>query len=139
MARTKQTARKSTSGKASRTQLASSSRPQYCFDYRNLPLQQHVVLKEPIVSDTAMGSTAATASEAQMKVFSTLDLRVIIMSQLSHSSLLTAKLVNKTWANLLENAEIQAFLFERPRPKELAQYTEAYSDISPLPSLESTI
>jgi hypothetical protein len=92
-------------------------------------LQQHVVSEEPIIPDTATASNAAIASEAQMKVLSTLDVLVIILSQLPHSSLLKAKLVNKTWAGVFENVEIQASLFVRPRPKESALYTETYSDL----------
>ncbi|RDL31798.1 Uncharacterized protein BP5553_09200 [Venustampulla echinocandica] len=130
MARTKQTARKSTSGPAPRVQLSGSFRPGgYRFNYGNLPLQQHVVSKEPIIPDTAMASNAAMTSDAQMKVFSTPEILVIILSQLPHTSLLKAKLVNKTWASLSENVEIQASLFERPRPKESALYAETYSDL----------
>ncbi|KFY52890.1 hypothetical protein V496_08095 [Pseudogymnoascus sp. VKM F-4515 (FW-2607)] len=129
MARTKQTARKSTGGKAPRKQLAGSSRSgRYCFDYGNLPLQR-VASNEPIVPDTVKDSNATTGLEAQMNVLSTPDILVIILSQLPHSALLTAKLVNKTWANVFENAEIQASLFGRPRPKESARYTEVYSDL----------
>ncbi|OBT67252.1 hypothetical protein VE03_02675 [Pseudogymnoascus sp. 23342-1-I1] len=132
MARTKQTARRSTAGIAPRRQLAGAGGSQpirYDFDYGNLPLKQYVVSKEPIIPGTAMDSNAAAPSEAQMKVFSTPEMLAIILSQLPHSSLLTAKLVNKTWAGLFENAEIRASLFECPRPKELALYTEAYSDL----------
>ncbi|KFX98178.1 hypothetical protein O988_04475 [Pseudogymnoascus sp. VKM F-3808] len=64
-----------------------------------------------------------------MKVLSTPDVLVIILSQLPHSSLLKAKLVNETWAGVFENVEIQASLFVRPRPKESALYTETYSDL----------
>lgn len=76
-----------------------------------------------------VASNAAMPSEAQMKVFSTRDVLVIILSLLPHSSLLTAKLVNKTWASLFENVEIKTSLFECPRPKESSLYTETYSDL----------
>lgn len=97
--------------------------------YGNLPLQQDVVSEEGVIPNTGMASDAAMTSDAQTKVFSTPDVLVIILSQLPHSSLLTAKLVNKTWASLFENAEIKASLFECPRPKESALYTETYSDL----------
>lgn len=54
---------------------------------------------------------------------------MIILSQLPHSSLLKAKLVSKTWASVFDNVEIRASLFECPRPKESALYTETYSDL----------
>ncbi|KFY30523.1 hypothetical protein V494_08124 [Pseudogymnoascus sp. VKM F-4513 (FW-928)] len=126
MARTKQTARRSTNGPAPRLPLG--DRPvYYWFKHGNIPLQ-HAVSKEPINPDTARAPNATT-SDAQMKVFSTPDVLIIILSQLPHSSLLNAKLVNKTWASLFDHVEIQASLFERPRPKGSALYTEAYSDL----------
>ncbi|KFZ20033.1 hypothetical protein V502_03381 [Pseudogymnoascus sp. VKM F-4520 (FW-2644)] len=130
MARTKQTARKSTGGPAPRAQICGSYQPVcYRFDYGNVPLQ-HAVSKEGVIPNTAMvASNAEVPSDAQMKVFSTPDVLVIILSQLPHSSLLTAKRVNKTWASLFENVEIKASLFECPRPKESALYTETYSDL----------
>ncbi|KFY31933.1 hypothetical protein V493_00671 [Pseudogymnoascus sp. VKM F-4281 (FW-2241)] len=128
MARTRQTARKSTSGPAPRRPLGRNY--SYSFDHGILPLQHAVVVsKEPIVSSTPEAFEAATTSDAQIKVFSTPDILIIILSQLPHSSLLKAKLVNKTWASLFENVEIKASLFERPRPRGSAQYTEAYSDL----------
>ncbi|KAH8812177.1 hypothetical protein F5884DRAFT_750498 [Xylogone sp. PMI_703] len=69
------------------------------------------------------------SSNAQTTVLSTPDLLVCILSQLPHSSLLKAKLVNKTWASIFEVVYIKAALFEQPRPKELDLYTETYSDI----------
>ena len=71
----------------------------------------------------------AMTSNAQRQVLSTPELLVSILSQLPHSSLLKAKLVNKTWASLFKHVEIQAALFECPRPKESALYTERYSDV----------
>ncbi|RDL41474.1 Uncharacterized protein BP5553_01453 [Venustampulla echinocandica] len=68
-------------------------------------------------------------SNAQKTVLSTPDLLISILSQLPHSSLLKAKLVNKTWASLFKHVEIKAALFERPRPKGSALYTETYSDV----------
>src|ERR1700712_5035117 len=68
-------------------------------------------------------------SYPQKRVLSTPDLLILILSQLPHSSLLKAKLVNKTWASLFEHVQIQAALFERPRPKDSALYTETYSDL----------
>ncbi|KFY79832.1 hypothetical protein V499_01265 [Pseudogymnoascus sp. VKM F-103] len=132
MARTKQTARRSTGGAAPRAQLAGSyQRGAYLFDYGNLPVQQHddVSEEEPIIPDIPIVLNAATTSGAQTEVFSTPDVLVIILSQLPHSSLLNAKLVNKTWASLFDNVEIRASLFECPRPKESALYTETYSDL----------
>lgn len=76
-----------------------------------------------------MGPDTAIPSEAQKTVLSTPDLLIIILSQLPHSSLLKAKLVNKTWASLFGHVEIQAALFNSPRPKGSALYTEAYSDL----------
>lgn len=130
MARTKQTARQSTVGRGLGLHLArSSQRRSYRFKYGNLPLQQLSASKEHIIPDAAVDSNATVASDAQMKVFSTPDVLVIILSQLPHSSLLKAKLVNKTWASVFKNPEIQASLFERPRPKNSALYTETYSDL----------
>ncbi|KAH8805449.1 hypothetical protein F5884DRAFT_799303 [Xylogone sp. PMI_703] len=71
----------------------------------------------------------AMTSSAQNKVLSTPDFLVSILSQLPHSSLLKAKLVNKTWASLFKLVDIQAALFEVPRPKEAALYAETYSDV----------
>ncbi|RFU24650.1 hypothetical protein B7463_g11687, partial [Scytalidium lignicola] len=68
-------------------------------------------------------------SNAQNTVLSTPDLLICILSQLPHSSLLKAKLVSKTWASLFKLVDIQAALFEHPRPKVSALYTETYSDI----------
>ncbi|KFY28288.1 hypothetical protein V491_00539 [Pseudogymnoascus sp. VKM F-3775] len=129
MARTKQTARPSTVGRAPRIRLASSRRGSYRFKYGNLPLQHLSTSKKPVIPDTTVDSNAEIASDAQMKVFSTPEVLVIILSQLPHSSLLKAKLVNKTWTSVFENPEIQASLFERPRPKNSALYTETYSDL----------
>ncbi|KFY05772.1 hypothetical protein V492_08308 [Pseudogymnoascus sp. VKM F-4246] len=126
MARTKQTARRSTGGAAPRIPLG--SRPVcYGFKHGKIPLQ-HAVSKKPLVRDTAKASNVTT-SNAQMKVLSSPDILIIILSQLPHSSLLNAKLVNKTWASLFDHVEIKASLFERPRPKGSALYTEAYSDL----------
>ncbi|KAH7420100.1 hypothetical protein BKA64DRAFT_652369 [Cadophora sp. MPI-SDFR-AT-0126] len=124
MARTKQTARKSTSGAAPRRQLAGlHHRSYHSLKYSQLPSHRHTLTSHPINSSTSK------ASKAQDKVLSTPDLLIIILSQLPHSSLLKAKLVNKTWASLFGNVEIQAALFVNPRPKESAMYTEMYSDL----------
>ncbi|KAH8595365.1 hypothetical protein B0O99DRAFT_686787 [Bisporella sp. PMI_857] len=129
MARTKQTARKSTGGPAPRRRLAGSHGVYYDLVDRIPSLQQHIVPKKAMTPDTAMTSNAAITSNAQKTVLSTPDLLVLILSQLPHSSLLRAKLVNKTWASLFEHVEIKVALFERPGPKGSALYTETYSDI----------
>ncbi|OBT73172.1 hypothetical protein VF21_07919 [Pseudogymnoascus sp. 05NY08] len=131
MARTKQTARKSTGGAAPRSQLASGSRQRgaYLFSYGDLPVRHDDVSEEPIIPDISMVLNTETTSDAQTEVFSTPDVLVIILSQLPHSFLLKAKLVNKTWASVFDNVEIRASLFECPRPKESALYTETYSDL----------
>ncbi|PVH73060.1 hypothetical protein DL98DRAFT_520153 [Cadophora sp. DSE1049] len=124
MARTKQTARKSTGGAAPRRQLAGLHRSSYhSLKYRQLLSQQHITPVLPLLLDKAI------PSNAQKKVLSTPDLLIIILSQLPHSSLLKAKLVSKTWASLFGNVEIQAALFVSPRPKGSAMYTEMYSDL----------
>lgn len=101
----------------------------YIFSYGDLPVQDDDVSKEPIIPDISMASNTATTSDAQTEVLSTPDVLVIILSQLPHSSLLKAKLVNKTWASVFDNVEIRASLFECPRPKDSALYTETYSDL----------
>lgn len=66
---------------------------------------------------------------AQEEVLSSPDLLLIILSQLPHSSLLRAQRVNRTWASLFRHAEIQAALFQAPRPDDSASYAEIHSDI----------
>jgi len=122
MARTKQTARRSTGGQAPRRPIY-HRRAWHNLTYEQLPLQQHIALINATILDTAV------ASDAQREVLSAPDLLLLILSQLPHSSLLKAKLVNKTWASLFKHVEIQAALFERPRPKESALYAETYSDL----------
>ncbi|KAK0109261.1 hypothetical protein ONS96_003083 [Cadophora gregata f. sp. sojae] len=124
MARTKQTARKSTGGVAPRRQLAGLHRSNYhSLKYPNFLSQPYTGASDPI------NPNPASASGAQEKVLSTPDLLIIILSQLPHSSLLKAKLVNRTWASLFENVEIQAAMFMSPRPKGSAEYAERYSDL----------
>jgi hypothetical protein len=69
------------------------------------------------------------SSEAQKTVLSTPDILVLILSQLPHSSLLQAQLVNTTWAGLYNHVQIQAALFRCPRPPASALYCEPYSDL----------
>jgi hypothetical protein len=76
-----------------------------------------------------MMSYKEMTSNAEIRVLSTPDLLILILSQLPHSSLLKAKLVNTTWACLFKHVEIQAALFKRPWPKGSALYTETYSDV----------
>ncbi|KAJ3495215.1 hypothetical protein NLG97_g3554 [Lecanicillium saksenae] len=66
---------------------------------------------------------------AQARVLSSPELLVNILSQLPHSSLLKAQRVHKTWADLFATVEIQAALFQRPRPARSPEYVEPYSDI----------
>jgi len=82
-----------------------------------------------MASDTVSTPHEAFSSAAQKKVLSAPDLLVIILSQLPHSSLLNAKSVNKTWASLFGHVEIQAALFQYPRPNGSALYVEPHSDI----------
>lgn len=82
-----------------------------------------------MIPDTVSISREAISSAAQKTVLSTPDLLLIILSQLPHSSLLKAKCVNRTWASLFGQVEIQAALFQRPRPKGSALYVETHSDI----------
>lgn len=82
-----------------------------------------------MIPDTVSIPREAVSSVAQRTVLSTPDLLVIILSQLPHSSLLKAKRVNRTWASLFGHVEIQASLFQHPRPKGSALYVETHSDI----------
>ena len=82
-----------------------------------------------MIPDTVPIPREAISSAAQKTVLSTPDLLVIILSQLPHSSLLKAKRVNRTWASLFGHVEIQAALFQHPRPKGSALYVETHSDI----------
>lgn len=130
MARTKQTARKSTGGAAPRRQLAgSSSYPPLYYSYGKRPSQQQLISETPMIPDTVSITYEAISSAAQKTVLSTPDLLVIILSQLPHSALLKAKRVNRTWASLFGYVEIQAALFQHPRPKGSALYVEIHSDI----------
>ena len=130
MARTKQTARKSTGGAAPRRQLAgSSSYPPLYYSYGKRPSQQQLISETPMIPDTVSITYEAISSAAQKTVLSTPDLLVIILSQLPHSALLKAKRVNRTWASLFGYVEIQAALFQHPRPKVSALYVEIHSDI----------
>ncbi|KIM93927.1 hypothetical protein OIDMADRAFT_184611 [Oidiodendron maius Zn] len=130
MARTRQTARKSTGGKAPRTQLAGSIRhPPLYYNYGKRPSQQQIISETPTIPDPASIPCEAISSAAQKTVLSTPDLLVIILSQLPHSSLLKAKRVNRTWASVFGYVEIQAALFQHPRPKGSALYVETHSDI----------
>lgn len=129
MARTKQTARKSTSGAAPRTQLAGGhNRPRY-YNYGKRPSKQQIISDPPMIPDTLSTPCNEAVSFAAKTVLSTPELLVIILSQLPHSSLLKAKRVNKTWASLFGHVEIQAALFLHPRPKVSALYVETQSDI----------
>ena len=130
MARKKQTARPSTGEKACWKPLASSrSHAPLYYNYGKRPSQQHINSENHLVPNTASNPHTAMSSAAQEMVLSTPDLLIIILSQLPHSSLLKAKGVNKTWASLFGHAEIQAALFQRPRPKASAMHAETYSDI----------
>ncbi|KAJ2979514.1 hypothetical protein NQ176_g3205 [Zarea fungicola] len=80
-------------------------------------------------SNQTAPSEAESGPAAQRTVLSTPDLLIIILSQLPHSSLLKAQRVNKTWAGLFDNVELQAALFRQPRPKGSALYVEAHSDV----------
>jgi hypothetical protein len=86
-----------------------------------------------IAVDNSLKFTArkqmTTPSRAQRTVLATPELLVLILSQLPHSSLLRAKLVNTTWASVFEFPEVQAALFLCPRPKNAALYAEPYSDL----------
>ncbi|KAJ3495627.1 hypothetical protein NLG97_g3255 [Lecanicillium saksenae] len=157
MARTKQTTRRSTGGKAPRKALASVScswdySPSYYNYGKRLPNR-----RSPSIDSTASEeytsstkgtfykesgpSTApappvslpiisgSTDSAAQRAVLSSPDLLLIILSQLPHSSLLKTQSVNKIWASLFDHVEIQAALFQKPRPRGAAAYVEPYSDI----------
>ncbi|KAE9364040.1 hypothetical protein N431DRAFT_432146 [Stipitochalara longipes BDJ] len=130
MARTKQTARKSTGGAAPRRQLAGSGShlPLY-YNYGKRPSQQQIISENPTIPDTVSITREAISSAAQKTVLSAPDLLVIILSQLPHSSLLKAKRVNRTWASLFGHVEIQAALFQHPRPKGSALCVETHSDI----------
>jgi hypothetical protein len=129
MARTKQTARKSTGGVAPRRQLAGSSRlPVLYYNYGRRPSHQQKISADP-ATPQIVTSTRADCSAAQRTVLYTPELIVIILSQLPHSSLLKAKSVNKTWASLFGYIEIQASLFLRPRPAGSALYVQTQSDI----------
>ena len=131
MARTKQTARHSTGGIAPRTALAGGRFPisWYRVDYGNLPWRQYTVSNDSSTDDKSTDLEAGTTSAAQTQVLSSPDVLIIILSQLPHSSLLKARLVNKTWASLFGHVEILASLFQCPRPEGAAQYTEPYSDL----------
>jgi F-box domain len=130
MARTKQTARKSRGGAAPRTQLAGSRShlPLY-YNYGKRSSHQQIISESSTIPDTVSIPREAISSAAQKTVLSTPDLLVIILSQLPHSSLLKAKRVNRTWASLFGHVEIQAALFQHPRPKGSASYVETHSDI----------
>jgi hypothetical protein len=130
MARTNQTARKSIGGAAPRRQLAgSSSQPPLYYNYGKRPSQNQIVSENPVIPDIVSIPREAISLAATKSVLSTPDLLVIILSQLPHSSLLKAKRVNRTWASLCGHIEIQAALFQHPRPKGSALYVETHSDI----------
>ncbi|KAJ6787214.1 hypothetical protein PWT90_06707 [Aphanocladium album] len=133
MARTKQTARRSTGGKAPRKRLASVSctwdrSPRY-YSYSKLSVRCPSTSADITPSETLPVICADADSAAQRAVLSTPDLLIIILSQLPHSSLLKAQRVNRTWASLFDHVEIQAALFKKPRPNQSAAYVEIYSDI----------
>lgn len=130
MARIRQTARKSTGGTAPRRPLRNVDRePSRYLNDRRSSSQRQIRLKGSRVHNTRSKARQNTSSPAQKRVLSSPDLLIIILSQLPHSSLLTAKGVNRTWASLFEHVEIRAALFQVPRPKGSAIYTEAQSDI----------
>ncbi|EPE29067.1 hypothetical protein GLAREA_00225 [Glarea lozoyensis ATCC 20868] len=130
MARTKQTARKSTGGVAPRRQLPGSSNLlALYYNYGRRRTRQQKIPTDPVTPKTITTFTIANSSVAQRTVLSTPELIVIILSQLPHSSLLKAKSVNRTWAGLFGHIEIQAALFLRPRPEGSASYVQTQSDI----------
>lgn len=134
MARTKQNARKSTGAAAPRRPLAglsctwSGRRPLH-YNYGKRPSQQQSISESPRILDSVLIPREGNSSTAQKTVLSSPDLLIIILSQLPHSSLLNAKRVNSTWASLYGHVEIQAALFQRPRPKGSALHVETHSDI----------
>jgi hypothetical protein len=72
MARTKQTARKSTGGAAPRRQLAgSSSHPPLYYNYGKRPSQQQIISENPIIPDRVSITREAISSAAQKTVLST--------------------------------------------------------------------
>lgn len=92
------------------------------LDGRGLDMGTH-----PLTGERFLGREECVS--AQARVLSSPELLVNILSQLPHSSLLKAQRVSKTWADLFATAEIQAALFQRPRPTGSPIYVEPYSDI----------
>lgn len=99
------------------------------YTYGKHPSQRQTISADPMLPGMASVPCEIVSSAAQTMVLSTPDLLVIILSQLPHSTLLKAKSVNKTWASLFGHVEIQAALFQCPRPKRSALYVETHSDI----------
>lgn len=94
------------------------------------PPPQHIAPEHPVIPDKEpVSQQVRHSSPAQREALSTPEILVIILSQLPHSSLLRAKRVSKIWASLFDHVEIQAALFQCPRPKGSALYAETHSDI----------
>jgi hypothetical protein len=105
-------------------------RRQLYYNYGKRPSQQQIISENPpLIPDIVSIPREAAISAAQKTVLSTPDFLIIILSQLPHSSLLKARRVNRTWASLFGNMEIQAALFQHPRPQGSALYVETHSDI----------
>lgn len=130
MSQSNRTARRSVGGRA--PPRAPYRRPLRYYIYGKRPSEKENGSKSSsVISDIrpSIPSEAESGSAAQRTVLSTPDLLIIILSQLPHSALLQVQRVNRTWAGLFDNLEIQASLFRQPRPKGSALYVEAHSDI----------